>query len=165
MMEIFSDPALWVGVSFLLFVSLLGKRLYKMIGAMLDQRIAKITSNIAESKELRMQAEKILKEYQEKFGHAEQEARELLLQAQTEATLLQEQSLKNLELTLERRGQDALSKIEQSQQQLLQEMQAEIGALATQIIRSLLLEKNNKELSAVLFERSLKEVKAKINVA
>ena len=44
-------------------------------------------------------------------------------------------------------------------------MQAEIGALATQIIRSLLLEKNNKELSAVFFERSLKEVKAKINMA
>lgn len=165
MMEIFSDPTLWVGVSFLLFVSLLGKRLYKMIAAMLDQRITKITSNIAESKELRMQAEKILKEYQEKFGQAEQEARELLLQAQTEATLLQEQSLKNLELTLERRGQDAVSKIEQSQQQLLQEMQAEIGVLATQIIRSLLLEKNNKELSGIFFERSLKEVKAKINVA
>lgn len=136
-----------------------------MIAAMLDQRIAKITSNIAESKELRMQAEKILKEYQEKFGQAEQEARELLLQAQTEATLLQEQSLKNLELTLERRGQDAVSKIEQSQQQLLQEMQAEIGVLATQMIRSLLLEKNNKELSAIFFERSLKRLKRKSNVA
>lgn len=164
-MELFSDPAFWVGVAFILFVALLGKRLYKMICALLDQRIAKITSNIAESEELRRQAEQILREYKEKFGQAEQEAQELLLQAKAEAELLKEQSLKNLELTLERRGQEAVLKIEQQQQQLLQEMQTEIATLATQIIRSLVTEKMNKELSAAFFERSLKEVNAKIQAA
>ena len=96
-MDIFLNPTLWVGVAFVLFVVLVGRNLYKMVGSMLDQRIARVKSTISEAENLRQQAEKILKEYQEKFGQAEYEAREMVLRAKAEAELLKEQSFQNLE--------------------------------------------------------------------
>lgn len=163
-MDIFLNPTLWVGVAFVLFVVLVGRNLYKMVGSMLDQRIARVKSTISEAENLRQQAEKILKEYQEKFGQAEYEAREMVLRAQAEAELLKEQSFKNLELTLERRQRDAITKMEQAQQQLLQQTKTEIAHMATHAVYALLSEKMTAKLDEQLFEHSLEEVQSQIKV-
>ena len=56
--SIFSDPAFWVAVAFVLFFALAGKALWGRISAMLDKRAADIAKALADAARLREEAMK-----------------------------------------------------------------------------------------------------------
>ncbi len=115
----FADPTFWVGLAFVLVVLLTFK---KVAGAMtkgLDERAAKIRTQIEDARKLREDAQALLAEYQRKQRDAMAEAEKIISAAKDEAQRLKAQAEKDLEHALARRKEQALERIAQSEAQAL----------------------------------------------
>ncbi|MDR2807737.1 MAG: F0F1 ATP synthase subunit B [Spirochaetaceae bacterium] len=82
-------PSLWtflitlinIGVLFLI----LRKVLFKRVTTFMDNRTAKIQKALDESEESKKQARALVKQYEERLAHAEQEAQNIIMQARKDA--------------------------------------------------------------------------------
>lgn len=126
-----ATPEFWVLVSFLLFIGLLvylgipGK-----VAAMLDERAARIASELDEARKLREEAQGLLADYERKRRDAEKEAEAILAQARVEAEAFIVETRQKLAETLERRGRMAEQKIAQAEAQAVKEVRAAAAELA-----------------------------------
>ena len=73
-----SDPKFWVAVSFVVFFLLLGKKIWGVLTAALDNKAEGIRRQLAEAAELRAQAERMLADAEAERAAASREAEELL---------------------------------------------------------------------------------------
>src|SRR5262245_61375748 len=115
----FSDPAFWVGLAFVLVVALTAKRVMQVVHSSLDARAAKIRTQIEEVRKLREDVQALLAEYQRKQCDAMAEVEKIISTAKAEAARLKVDAEKDLERALERRKQQALERIAQSEAQAL----------------------------------------------
>ena len=76
-----ADPHTWVYVGFLIFVVLVGPKLWKALAQMLDRRSLKIKSDLDEAQKLKDEAQALLAEYQRKQRDAMREAEEIISNA------------------------------------------------------------------------------------
>ena len=126
-----ATPEFWVLVSFLLFIGLLvylgipGK-----VAAMLDERAARIASDLDEARQLREEAQGLLADYERKRRDAEKEADAILAQARIEAEAFIVETRQKLAETIERRGRMAEQKIAQAEVQAVKEVRAAAAELA-----------------------------------
>ena len=63
----FSDPQIWVAISFILFFLLFGKFIWKKFSSFLDNKILEIKNEIDEAKKLHNEAKDLLAKKQKKF--------------------------------------------------------------------------------------------------
>lgn len=134
------DETAWVAVAFLLFVGLL---VYlKVPGLMtkgLDDRAAKIRSDLEEAARLRTEAQKLFAEYQEKQKNAMKEAAEIVAHAQDEAKRLAAQAEADLKASIARRQAMAEQKIAQAEQAAVQDVRGAAVDLAVEAARAVLV--------------------------
>src|SRR4051812_4318858 len=101
-MELLHEQEAWYTVAFVLFVALL---LYlkapARITAMLDERAARITLELAEARRLREEAQALLAEYQKKRVEAEQDAVKIVELAKREAEVYAHEARQKLAETIE----------------------------------------------------------------
>jgi F-type H+-transporting ATPase subunit b len=113
------DPEFWVAVAFLLVVAVVFRPAAKAITSTLDDRAAKIRVQIEEARKLREDAQALLAEYQRKQRDAMAEAEKIISNARAEAARLKVDAEKDLEHTIERRKQQALERIAQTEAQAI----------------------------------------------
>ena len=94
---IFSDPAFWVGVAFVLFFALAGKVLWKRVADMLDKRTAAIVRALADAERLRDEALKAKQEAERTLSQAATEGGAILQQAREEAQRMQARAAASLQ--------------------------------------------------------------------
>ena len=115
----FQDPEFWVALAFLCAVAVIFKPVAKALATTLDTRAAKIRTQIEEARKLREDAQALLAEYQKKQRDAMAEAEKIIAQARTDAARLKVEAEKDLVGALERRKQQALERIAQSEAQAI----------------------------------------------
>jgi len=126
-----ATPEFWVLISFILFMGLLvylgipGK-----VAAMLDERAARIASELDEARKLREEAQALLADYERKRRDAEKEAEAILAQARVEAEAFVVETHQKLAETIERRGRMAEQKIAQAEAQAVKDVRAAAAELA-----------------------------------
>jgi F-type H+-transporting ATPase subunit b len=113
------DPTFWVGLAFVLAVAVIYRPAAKAIITTLDERAAKIRVQIEEARKLREDAQALLAEYQRKQRDAMAEAEKIIAQAKTEAARMKVDAEKDLEHAIERRKQQALERIAQTEAQAI----------------------------------------------
>ncbi len=118
-MEMFHDPEFWVALVFVGVVILFYRPVMKTVGEALDGRAAKIRAQIEEARKLREEAQALLAEYQRKQRDAMAEAEKIIATARAEAVRLKADAEKDLEFALERRKQQALDRIAQTEAQAI----------------------------------------------
>ncbi|MBC9179958.1 F0F1 ATP synthase subunit B family protein, partial [Pseudoroseomonas ludipueritiae] len=79
------NPVFWVAVSFVIFVALLGRTMWKKLAAMLDARGAQIRNDLDEAARLRAEAETMLRQAEADRKAAIAEAEQTLAKAKAEA--------------------------------------------------------------------------------
>ena len=85
-MTFFSDPATWVLVAFILFVSLaLILKAPSMIAKLLDDQIKNIRNELDEARKLKEDANSLLAEYERKIKSTKDEAEKIIYQAEITA--------------------------------------------------------------------------------
>lgn len=111
----FSTPAFWTLVAFVIFVGLVGKTIFKATTKALDDRTDKIRGEIDEAEKLREEAQDLLAAYQKKQRDADREVEAIIAHAGAEAERLTTQGRERLEQSLERRRQLATDRIAQAE--------------------------------------------------
>lgn len=129
-MEFLQDPETWVALATVIFVILAARPVMRALGKMLDERSAKIRSDLAEAEKLRSEAEKLLADYQRRQRQALKEAEGILAQAKDEALRIRKESAATIETALKRRERQALEKIAQAETQAVAEVRNQAVNLA-----------------------------------
>ncbi len=84
----FSTPAFWTLVAFVIFVGLIGKTVFKGVTKALDDRTDKIRGEINGAEKLREEAQDLLADYQKKQRDAAREVEAIIAPAGEEAERL-----------------------------------------------------------------------------
>ncbi len=163
-MEIFSDSAFWVAVSFVLFVlALLYFGVPRRITEALDARAAQIAQELDEARKLREEAQALLANYQRKQRDAEQEAEEIVTQARAEAERLAAETREALTDQLARRTKQAQDKIAQAEAQALKEVKDTAAGVAAAAARRIITERIDQGRDAQLIDQDIKALGTKLN--
>jgi F-type H+-transporting ATPase subunit b len=156
----FHDPTFWVAVAFVAFVGVaIYYKVPGMLTKMLDERAAKIRSDLEEARRLRDEAEKLFADYEAKSGAAHKEAEAIIAQAKA----LAEREAKAAEAALERRTKAAEAKIQQAEAQAVAEVRAAAVEVAIAAARKVVSESLSPADASRLVERSIGDLGRQIN--
>jgi F-type H+-transporting ATPase subunit b len=119
------DAEFFVALGFLLFVILLGYLgVHDRIVTELDRRTERVTNQLAEAKQLREEAERVLQSFQEKAKQAEIEAANIVKLAKLEADTLAREAAERMQDFITRRSEQADAKIALAETQAAAEVRA-----------------------------------------
>jgi F-type H+-transporting ATPase subunit b len=160
---LFSDPAFWVAVAFLLFFVLAGKALWGRISAMLDKRSADIAKALADAARLRDEAMKAKQEAERTLGHAATEGAAIIQQAREEAQRMQARAAANLETAIALREQQALDRIAQTEAAATKEVRDTAVDVALSATRSLLRDQVGSARTAAQIDEAIGELPRRLH--
>lgn len=158
------DATFWAFVALVIFLAGIAyMKVPAMLSKSLDERANRIRAELDEARRLREEAQQLLAEYQRKRKEAEQEAGDMLAAAKKEAALLVEEARQKTEEYVTRRAALAEQKIGQAEREAVNEVRSKAVDIAVEAARGLLAAEVDAKAGAALFEKSLEEVRAKLN--
>lgn len=160
---LFSDPAFWVAVAFVIFFALAGKVLWKRIAEMLDKRVAAIAKSLADADQLRADALKAKAEADRTLAQAAAEAGAIVQQAREEAARMQARAATNLETAVALREQQALDRIAQSEAQATKQVRDTAIDVALSATRALLREQVGSGRTQALVDEAIAELPKRLH--
>lgn len=148
----------WVLVSFVIFVALVGRKVWAMGTGMLDSRAERIRQELDEAQRLREDAQSTLATYQRKQRDALKDAEEIVARAREEAERLRKQAEADLEASLKRREQQAMDRIAQAEATALAEVRNLTVDLAVAASRRLLTEGMDEARQQALVDQAIADL-------
>ena len=161
--SIFSDPAFWVAVAFVLFFALVGKLLWRRLADMLDKRASDISKALADAARLRDEALKAKQEAERTLGQAQAEGADIIKQAREEAERMQARAAQGLETAVALREQQALDRIAQSEAAATKEVRDTAVDVALSATRALLRDQVGQGRSAALVDEAIAELPRRLH--
>jgi F-type H+-transporting ATPase subunit b len=159
----FSDPAFWVAVAFVIFFALAGKALWGRVSAMLDKRASDIAKALADAARLRDEALKAKQEAERTLGQAQAEGADIIKQAREEAERMQARAAQSLETAVALREQQALDRIAQSEAAATKEVRDTAVDVALSATRALLRDQVGSGRSAALVDEAIAELPRRLH--
>ncbi len=154
----------WVAVGFVIFVGILGYYgVHKMILSALDARGAKVAEQLAAAAALRVEAEKLLAEYEAKRVAAEKDASTIVAEAKAEAERIRVEQEAKLADFVTRRTRMAEEKIAQAEASAASEVRAAAADAAVRAAEMVLRVQTKGKLGDDLIAAGLKDVRARMN--
>lgn len=160
---VFSDPAFWVGVAFVLFFVLAGKVLWKRSSEMLDKRAAAIAKALSDAQNLRNEALKAKAEAERTLAQATGEGAAIIQQAREEAERMRARAAASLETQVALRQQQALDRIAQSEAAATKEVRDTAVDVALSATRSLLRDQVGKGRSVALVDEAIADLPRRLH--
>ena len=154
-MHFFHDPEFWVAVAAAIFIAVVWKPARKALIGGLDERAARIRSELDEARKLRDEAEQLLAQYQIKQREAEAEALAIVANAQEEAQRIAAQAAHNLEQTLARRQVLAEERIAQAEAKARDDIRAAAIDVAVAVAREVIASELDDRRSAALLDAAI----------
>ena len=160
---IFSDPAFWVGVAFLLFFALAGKAMWKRVSDMLDKRTAAIVKALDDAQRLRNEALKAKQEAERTLTQAAAESGAILQHAREEAQRMQARAEASLKTAVAVREQQALDRIAQSETAATKQVRDTAVDVALAATRALLREQVGAGRSEAMVNEAIGELPRRLH--
>lgn len=160
---VFSDPAFWVAVAFVIFFVLAGKILWAKITEMLDKRSAVIAKALGDAEQLRADALKAKAEADRTLAQAAGEAGAIVQQAREEAARMQARAAANLETAVALREQQALDRIAQSEALATKQVRDTAVDVALTATRALLREQVGSGRTQALVDEAIAELPKRLH--
>jgi F-type H+-transporting ATPase subunit b len=159
-----NEPEFWVAIAFVVFVGvLIYVGAHRKIIEALDQRSARIKSELDEARRLRDEAQSLLAEYQRKQGEAEREAEAIVAEAKAEAERVAAEARGKMDEFVARRTRQAETKIGQAEAQALADVRAAAADAAVAAAEKILRETAKGKIADDLIARGIADVKSKLN--
>ena len=157
------DASFWALVGLILFLALLAYlKVPGMITGSLDNRAKRISDELDEARKLREEAQALLAEYQRKQRDAEQEAADIVAQAETNAERMAADAKQALEELIARRTKMAETKIAQAEAQAMQEVRAAAADAAVAAAERILSSKVTGKAADDQIAASIAEIKSRL---
>jgi F-type H+-transporting ATPase subunit b len=153
----------WITLSLIIVLGLIVWKGMAPILRSLDARAERIRKEIDEAQSLREDAQKLLAEYKRKQRDALKEAEEIVAHAKAEAERMRKAAEADLEASLKRREELAMAKIEQAEQNALNEVRDQAVDVAIAAAGRLIGEKMDAETDKRLTSDAIRNVGERLN--
>jgi F-type H+-transporting ATPase subunit b len=160
---IFSDPAFWVGVAFVLFFVLAGKVMWKRVSDMLDKRTAAIVKALGDAQRLRDEALQAKQEADRTLAQATTEGGAIIQHARDEAQRMQAKAAASLQAAVALREQQALDRIAQSETAATKQVRDTAVDVALSATRALLREQVGAGRSEAMISEAIGELPRRLH--
>ena len=157
------NPEFWVGLAFVVIVIAAFRPVMKKVGAGLDERADKIRVQIEEARKLREDAQALLAQYQKKQREAMAEAEAIIAQAKADAARMRTEAEADLVNSIERRKQQALDRIAQSEAQALKDVRNTAVDVALAAAEKLIRENVGPAQQQALADKAIAELPKRLN--
>ena len=161
--SLFSDPAFWVGVAFVLFLAVAGKQIVKGLAKVLDDRTALIARTLGEAETLRNEAHRAREEANKSLADSARLAKEIVDLARQEAERIAAHAAEEREAMIARREQQAKDRIAQAEAQASREVRNMAVDVALAATRSLLKEQVGSGRTQALIDQSIGELPKRLH--
>jgi F-type H+-transporting ATPase subunit b len=164
MTELIFEPETWVAIAFVIFVAIMVRLgVPRLVTKTLDDRSARIKTELDEAMRLRQEAEAVLAQYRRKQQEAEAEAAAIIVSARAEAERLAAEAKTKVEDFIARRTKMAESKIAQAEAQALADVRAAAAAAAVTAAERILVDTTHGPAAEALIVQGIHDLKAKLN--
>jgi F-type H+-transporting ATPase subunit b len=157
------EPEFWVLVAAIIFVAVVWRPAKKGIVTTLDERSARIRSELDDAEQLRQEAERLLAEYRQKQHAALDEAQAIIARAKEEAARIAAQGARDLEQALERRRRLAEERIAQAEAKAVAEIRAAAVDVAIAAARDVIIGSLDDRSRAALIDASIRALPQGLN--
>jgi F-type H+-transporting ATPase subunit b len=154
-MEFLHDPEFWVAVAFVIVVVGGGYKVRPLLAKSLDDRAARIKSDLDEAQRLRDDAQTALGEYQRRQRDALKDAEQIIAHAKAEAERIGKQAALDLEAALERRTRQAEEKIAQEEAKALADVRNTAVDIAIAAARQIIAEQLDAKAGGALIDQAI----------
>jgi F-type H+-transporting ATPase subunit b len=155
---ILSDPPFWVGVAFVIFLLIVGKRLVQGVTKLLDDRTALIARTLSEAEKLRDEAHKARDAAQKALDDSARMAAEIVNHANNEAQALTKRAADERTALIARREQQALDRIAQAEVAATRQVRDAAVDVALGATRTILREQVGTGRTAALIDEAIAEL-------
>ena len=164
MIEFLQEPETWVAIAFLIFLGILLRvGVPSLLFKVLDDRSARIKSELDEAVRLRKEAEDVLAEYKRRQDEAEKTAELIIHNAGIEAERLAAEAQTKVEEFIARRTRMAENKIAQAEAQALLDVRAAAADVAVAAAEALLISTTKGAAAESLVSQGIADLKSKLN--
>ena len=154
----------WVGLGFFIFIGVLGwAGVHKTLLRGLDARAVRISAELNEAKRLRMEAEKLLAEYEAKRVSAEKDAAGIVEDAKAEAQRINAEAEAAVDPFIKRRTAQAELRITQAEATATAEVRAAAADAAVRAAEVIIKGQMAGAAGQNLIVSGLSDVRAKLN--
>jgi F-type H+-transporting ATPase subunit b len=164
MIELLKDPEIWVATAFVIFLGALAwLGVDKLLIKALDDRSARIKSELDEALRLRKEAEEVLAEYKRRQGEAEKTAEAIIHNAGVEAERMATEAQAKVEEFIARRTKMAETKIAQAEAQAMADVRAAAADVAVAAAEAMLISTTKGATAESLLSQGIAALKTKLN--
>lgn len=154
------DEGAWVALGFAIFVILVWKKAGAALREMLDARSDKIRTELEEAEALRKEAKAQLDSFKGMKKEAEEEAKNIIANANLAAKRIRENAAAKAEENIARRETQAAEKIKASEAAMVGEIKAKTAHLAAQAARQIITDKLDEKTALQLIDQSVEQIAA-----
>ncbi len=154
----YMNAEFWVAMSFVVVVVLFAMPIGKIVRKMLKKRSSLIARRLEDATNLKVEAQKLLAEYERKYRHAKQEAQEILSRAEKEVNLLRKDSLNKLENSMKIKEQEAQLRIQSAQDKAVEDVAKVVINKTTKLVKKVISENIDAKTQDVLIDNSIKKL-------
>ena len=163
-MEIdFSDPQIWVAISFILFFLLFGKLILKKFTDFLDNKVLEIKNEIDEAKKLHSDAKELLVLETKKVQDLDLVIKEIIDNSKNKSYEILRENTKKIEAQIELLEKEATEKIKVIENQAIKEIKLDIVSKASSIAETVLRDKLSDSNQHVIMQDSIEQTKKILN--
>ncbi len=154
----------WVAIAFVIFLGVLVYfGAHRRVIDAIDQRQARIKSELDEATRLRIEAQGVLAEFERKSREAESEAASIIAGAKAEAERMAEEAKTRMEDFIVRRTKMAEAKIAQAEAQAMADVRAAAADTAVAAAEKILSAAATGKVAEGLLAKGIDDVKKKFN--
>ena len=154
---------IWLLIALVILIAAVWKPLNRAIFGALDGHAAKVRAELDGAKRLREEAQSLLAEHKRQLAAGQDHARSISEHARREAERQAERHRAELEASLSRRTEQALSRIAQEEARALQDVRNQAAELAIRTTRRLLADQIDGQRAQVLVDQAIAEVGRKMS--
>ncbi|MHB8840764.1 MAG: F0F1 ATP synthase subunit B [Candidatus Aquicultor sp.] len=148
----------YTAIAFFLLVVLLGKFGFGPIVQMLDARERKIRESIEQAEHARLEAERLLRDYEEKLAEARAEAQKFIAEGKQLGENLRQEIVNKADEEGKRMIAKADEQIQRDVEQAIKELRAEVGNISVELASKVIEAELDKNAHEQLIEKYLSEV-------
>jgi F-type H+-transporting ATPase subunit b len=153
--NLLADPRFWVGVAFIVFFLIFGRKLWSVLTTILDKRAQQVRAELDEAARLRTEAEALLADAKERRSAAFREAKTMLEQAREEAARVADAARIEAAATASRREQLAIERISAAEKAAVSEVRLAAADVATRAAGQVIAESFSPEADASLIDHAI----------
>ena len=157
-MEIFKDPLFWVFVAFFIFIASVFQQVKEKLFSFLDKRAQTIRLDLENAHKLFEDAQMARNQLLIKYEKSFEEAKNVIEQAKEDAIQLQKNTQRELENFTQRKEEQLLSRIQQSERNAILEIRHQVLELAFFSTQRILSHNLSKQDSDPLMDQALEKL-------